>query len=55
MNTYTTNLVKDKGGVADPEDYEGNVIFTFVGPDGNSLGTQAQSFWLQNGKYALKF
>ncbi|KDQ20029.1 glycoside hydrolase family 1 protein [Botryobasidium botryosum FD-172 SS1] len=43
LNTYTTNLVKAGG----TNEFDGNVIKTFVRPDGTSLGTQAQSPWLQ--------
>ncbi|KAH8919297.1 glycoside hydrolase family 1 protein [Atractiella rhizophila] len=48
MNTYTTNLVKDRKEPAELDDFQGNIERTFESPDGRSLGHQAQSFWLQD-------
>ncbi|KAG6835811.1 Beta-glucosidase 1B [Arthromyces matolae] len=44
MNTYTTNLARAGG----KDEFQGNVDYTFTRPDGTQLGTQAQSFWLQD-------
>lgn len=53
MNTYTTNLVKQLPGEPALDDFRGNVEFTFTGPNGNppNLGYQAESVWLQTGKF----
>jgi len=48
MNTYTTNLVKDRKEKPELDDFKGNVEFTFTRQDGSQLGTQAQSPWLQD-------
>ncbi|KAG8851643.1 Beta-glucosidase 1B [Tulasnella sp. 330] len=43
MNTYTTALAIGGG----PDEFQGNVTYTFTRPDGTDLGCQGQSSWLQ--------
>jgi beta-glucosidase len=54
MNTYTTNLVKDRKEKPELDDFKGNVEFTFTRQDGTQLGTQAQSPWLQDGRAVFR-
>jgi len=53
MNTYTSDYIQEKTTPPDEEDYLGNIIATKIGPDGDQMGPQAESFWLQDGTSPL--
>ncbi|ORY56435.1 glycoside hydrolase family 1 protein [Leucosporidium creatinivorum] len=56
MNHYTSNLIKNKSGPAAADDYQGNVEYTTVGPNGNppALGYQSQCGWLQTAPWGFR-